>query len=110
MKDFSNRQKHPYKEFPRGVKIINFENNGQDSITILGDYALSYTKTHISELRRNVVIINHNDVSKLETDQLFWDQKNKYLFTEKNFVLTKIDDTITGTGFESMENLRKIYF
>jgi LPS export ABC transporter protein LptC len=107
LNDFSNRKNHPYNEFPTGIKIINFENNGKDSTTILGDYALSYSKTSISELKGNVVVINHTDMSRLETTQLFWDQKNKYFFTEKSFILTKVDDTIFGIGFESMENLRK---
>tara|TARA_B100000787_G_scaffold170052_1_gene163686 strand:- start:39741 stop:40313 length:573 start_codon:yes stop_codon:yes gene_type:complete len=107
LNDFSNRKNHPYNEFPEGIKIINFENNGKDSITVLGDYALSYSKTSISELKGNVVVINHTDASRLETDQLFWDQKNKYFFTEKSFILTKINDTVIGVGFESMENLKK---
>lgn len=107
LNDFSNRKKHPYNEFPRGVKIINFENKGKDSITVLGDYALSYKKTSISELKNNVVVINHTDKSRLETSQLFWDQKNKYFFTEKEFTLTTPTDTIIGIGFESMENLKK---
>ena len=53
------------------------------------------------------MVINHTDASRLETDQLFWDQKNKYFFTEKSFILTKINDTVIGVGFESMENLKK---
>ncbi len=28
MLDFSNRKEHPYNEFPKGIKIINFEKNG----------------------------------------------------------------------------------
>ena len=32
---------------------------------------------------------------------------NKYFFTEKRFILTKIYDTIVGEGFESKENLKK---
>ena len=107
MNDFSNRKIHPYNEFPQGVKIINFEKNGLDSTTIIGDYALTYSKTSISELKGNVVVINHTDASRLETDQLFWDQKNKYFFTEKSFILTRINDTVIGVGFESMENLKK---
>ena len=39
------------------MKIINFE--GKDSVTVTGDYALSYSKTNISELVGNVVVINH---------------------------------------------------
>ena len=107
LRDFSNREKHPYNEFPEGIKIINFENNGQDSITVIGDYALSYSKTSISELRGNVLVINHTYDSRLETEQLFWDKKNKYFFTEKSFKLTKTNDTVIGIGFESRENLKK---
>ena len=105
--DFTNRKNHPYNEFPEGLTIINFENDGRDSITVIGDYSLSYSKTSISEIKGNVVVVNHTDQSKLETEQLFWDQKNKYFFTEKSFILTKSDDTIIGIGFESMENLNK---
>lgn len=109
LNDFSNRKNHPYNEFPKGIKIIKFQNNGQDSVTVLGDYALSYSKTSMSELRGNVVVINHTEQSKLETEQLFWDQKNKYFFSEKSFILTKLADStiLKGIGFESKEDLSK---
>ncbi len=109
MKDFRNREEHPYNEFPEGIKIINFENKGKDSVTITGDYAISYTTTSMSEIRGNVVVINHTEASKLETDQLFWDQKTKYFFSEKKFTLIRMKerDTTRGYGFESRENLSK---
>jgi LPS export ABC transporter protein LptC len=101
--DFSNRKQHPYNEFPKGVKIINFE--GKDSVTVTGNYALSYTKTEISELVGNVVVINHSENSKLETEQLFWDQNTQYFFSEKAFTLSTLKDTIYGVGFECKEDL-----
>lgn len=107
LRDFRNREDHPYNEFPEGVKIINFENKGKDSVTVIGDYALSYTKTLISEIRGNVVVINHTENSRLETEQLFWDQKTKYFFSEKKFLLIKLNDTTRGHGFESKEDLSK---
>ena len=107
MLDFSNRKEHPYSEFPKGVKIINFEKNGFDSVTITGNYALSYAKTSISEIRGNVVVVNHTDQSRLETEQLFWDEKTKYFVSEKAFKLTKESDTIFGVGFESKDDLSK---
>ncbi len=107
MLDFSNRKEHPYSEFPEGIKIINFERNGIDSVTIIGDYALSYPKTSISEIKGNVVVVNHTDKSTLETEQLFWDEKTKYFVTEKAFKLTKESDTIFGVGFESKDDLTK---
>lgn len=107
LNDFSNRKNHPYNEFPKGIKIVNFENSGVDSVTVVGDYALSFSKTSISEIKGNVVVINHTEKTKLETSQLFWDQKNKYFFSEKSFVLTTPTDTFKGIGFESKEDLSK---
>lgn len=107
MLDFSNRKAHPYSEFPNGIKIINFENRGKDSVTITGNYALSYSKTSVSEIKGNVVVINHTDSSRLETEQLFWDEKTKYFVSEKAFKLTKENDTIFGVGFESKDDLTK---
>ncbi len=107
LKDYSNRKEHPYNEFPSGIKIVTFETNGIDSTTIIGDYALTYAKTQISELRGNVIVINHKDRSKLATDQLFWDQNTDYFYSEKKFVLTTITDTIHGVGFESKKDLSK---
>ena len=107
LKDFSNREAHPYNEFPDGLKIVSYKNKGKDSITILGDYGLTYMKTQISEIKGNVVVVNHTDQSKLETDQLFWDENTKYFFSEKKFKLTTQKDTILGVGFESKQDLSK---
>lgn len=105
--DFSNRKEHPYNEFPKGIKIINFSNKGKDSVTITGDYALSYSKTKVSEIRGNVIVLNHAEKSKLVTDQLYWDQTTKYFFSEEAFTLTTEKDTIKGVGFECKEDLSK---
>jgi len=107
MHDYSNRKDHPYNEFPLGLTIVNFENNGKDSVTITGDYGLSYSTTMVSEIKGNVVIINHSNRSRLETEQLFWDQKSKYFFSEKNYILTTVKDTFQGVGFECKEDLSK---
>tara|TARA_B110001454_G_scaffold120475_1_gene112473 strand:- start:1291 stop:1887 length:597 start_codon:yes stop_codon:yes gene_type:complete len=101
--DFSNRKQHPYNEFPKGVKIINFD--GKDSVTVTGNYALSYSKTEISELIGNVVVINHSENSRLVTEQLYWDQNTKYFFSEKAFTLSTLKDTVYGVGFECKEDL-----
>ncbi len=104
MLDFNNRDKHPYSEFPEGIKITSIEKNG-DSITIEGGYAKSYKKTQISEIKYNVVIYNYAQKHKLVTSQVFWDQKAQYYFTEKKFVFYTLTDTIRGTGFEASEDL-----
>lgn len=107
LKDFSNRKEHPYNEFPKGLILVSYTNNGKDSITIKGDYGLSYSKTKISELRGNVILINHTDKSTLETEQLYWDQNTDYCYSEKKFKLTTANDVGYGIGFESKKDLSK---
>lgn len=104
--DYANREAHPYQEFPEGIQIVNFEKNG-DSITLTADYARSFTKTAISEVKGNVVIINHKDRSRLYTEQLYWDQNTHYIYTDSDFTLYKNKDTVKGRGFESNEDLTK---
>ncbi|MCG8182750.1 LPS export ABC transporter periplasmic protein LptC [Tenacibaculum piscium] len=105
--DFSNRKEHPYSEFPKGITIISIDEKAKDSTSIKGNYAITYRKTAVSEIKGNVVITNYKANTKLETNQLFWDQKEHYFFTENGFRLTTLQDTINGFGFESKENLTK---
>ena len=105
--DFTNRKNHPYNEFPIGIKIVNFSKKSNDSVTITGDYALSYSKTKVSEIRGNVVVVNHTEKSRLETEQLLWDQKTAYFYSEKAFVLTTPTSIVKGVGFECKEDLSK---
>ncbi|MEI6866702.1 LPS export ABC transporter periplasmic protein LptC [Flavicella sp.] len=99
--DFSNRESHPYSEYPKGIKLVTIGNSGKDSTTVTGNYAKSFNKTRISELIGDVVVYNHTDNSMLKTPQLYWDQKTNYVFTEENFSLIVDGDTIKGKGFES---------
>lgn len=103
--DFSNRSKHPYNEFPEGLKIVTIDKK-RDSLVVTGDYAVTYTKTNVSEIKGNVVIINHADYKKLLTDQLFWDQNTKYFYTEEAFTLITKTDTLYGVGFDASEDLK----
>lgn len=103
--DFSNRKKHPYQEFPNGIKIITFDKR-DDSTTITADYAITYKKTQISEIKGNVVVLNHLKKMKLKTEQLFWDQKENYFYSIKKSVLTSPNDTLIGlSGFDSNADL-----
>ncbi|MFV0248210.1 MAG: LPS export ABC transporter periplasmic protein LptC [Tenacibaculum sp.] len=103
--DYTNRKEHPYNEFPEGIKIISFDKNGKDSTTITANYALTYNNTRISEIKDNVVIVNHSENTVLETNQLYWDQREKYFFTEHGFRLRSPADTVNGFGFESKQDL-----
>ena len=106
--DYSNRDRHPYSEFPQGLHITKIDEN-RDSITVDGDYAITYSKTNIAEIRKHVIIVNYTNNYKLKTEQIFWDQNLHYFVTEKPFTLYTPTDTLMGEGFESKENLTQWY-
>lgn len=107
MNDYSNRENHPYTEFPKGLKITTYDTNG-DSVVLKADYAITFTKTNISEATNNVSIVNYADNSTLKTSQLFWDANVHYIYTEKEFTLITQTDTIHGKGLDANEDLSKI--
>lgn len=107
LNDFANREDHPYQEFPKGIEITTYTEDN-DSITLTADYAKTFSKTGISEVNGNVVVTNYREKSKLLTEQLFWDQKTHYIYTEKPFKLYTQTDSLKGIGFESKEDLSKV--
>lgn len=102
--DFSNRKKHPYNEFPKGIKITNFDAN--DSTVVTANYAITYKNTQITEIKGNVVVYNYAKKFTLLTEQLFWDQKENYYFSNKKSILTSVTDTLIGQdGFDAKSDL-----
>ncbi|KGO80483.1 LPS export ABC transporter periplasmic protein LptC [Flavobacterium beibuense] len=88
MLDFSNLD-YGFNEFPKGVHVTMLDENGNKTF-IESDYAISYNKTQLIDLQGNVKITSH-DGKRLETQQLYYDQKNEWFYTEKNFKFTDED-------------------
>jgi len=76
----------PFTEFPKGIHLTLMDERGNKS-TIVANYAIFYKVTKIIDLQGNVVITSH-DGKKLETSQLYYDQKSEWFFTEKPFKYT----------------------
>ncbi|MFD2908272.1 LPS export ABC transporter periplasmic protein LptC [Flavobacterium ardleyense] len=85
MLDYSNIR-NPFTEFPKGIHVTLFDKKEQTT-TIVSKYAISYKNTSIIDLQGDVTITSH-DGQKLETSQLYFDQKNEWFFTEKQFKFT----------------------
>lgn len=85
MLDYSNLE-YGFNEFPKGIHVTMLGENNEKSY-VESDYAITYAKTDIIDLQGNVKITSH-DGSRLETSQLYYDQKNEWFYTEKNFKFT----------------------
>lgn len=82
MLDFSNKE-FSYSEFPDGITLHFYNENNQKS-TVVADYGVIYTKTDLVDLRGNVRLDTH-DGKRLEASQLYWDQKNNWIFTNEPY-------------------------
>lgn len=102
--DFDNL-KFPHKTFPEGVLVDFFDENNKKS-TITADYGIIYSATNVIDLQGNVVIESH-DGKKLETQQLYWDQANEWIFTKEKFKFTNPEDgtVMDGEGMDFNKDL-----
>jgi len=100
--DFSNFE-FPYQEFPKGIEVHFWDENDTES-TVNSDYAIRFNDTGIVDLRENVRIFT-SDSTLLTAEQLYWDQTNQWLFTNKPYTITFPDGSFNnGEQFDASED------
>ena len=96
----------PFTEFPKGINVTLYDKNGKKTV-VKSDYAVSYKVTNIIDLKGNVKIISQ-DGQTLETEQLYFDQKNDWFFTEKNFKFTDPKGDSNGQGIDFSKDFKVV--
>lgn len=96
----------PFTEFPKGIDVTLYDNNNKRTF-VVADYATSYKLTNLIDLKGNVKITSQ-DGQILETDQLYFDQKNEWFFTEKNFKFTDPKGVSNGQGIDFSKDFKVI--
>lgn len=105
MLDFATVQ-YPFTEFPKGMHLTLFDKNGKKTF-IESKYAVSHKATNLIDLQDKVKISNENG-EMLETEQLYYDQKNEWFFTEKKFKFTSPKGVSYGEGIDFSKDFKKI--
>lgn len=99
-----DQAKEPYIELKKGVKVAKF---AADSTTIEADLVANYArydkKKKIWEARGNVIAHSYKEDRTLYTEQLFWDEGRKKIYTDKPAKMVDAGKIHYGTGFESDE-------
>jgi len=99
----SNNKK--YSEFPKGLHVYFYNDSMVVKAEIMAKYAINQDNTQLWEARNDVVVINSKG-EKLNTEQLFWDQNKKIIYTKKYCRITTPDgnQSIGENGMEANEN------
>lgn len=97
--------KNPFVEFPKAVLVTLYDNKGNRT-TVVADKAISYKKTEVIDLIGNVKIATF-DGKILETNQLYFDQKNEWFFTEESFQFKDADGSfLQGIGIDFSKDFK----
>ena len=108
MLDFAAVQ-YPFTDFPKGILVTLYDEKNKKSF-IRSDFATSFKGTDLIDLRGNVKISNEFG-QYLTTDQLYFDQKNEWFYTEKPFVM--VDEkagTTAGQGIDFSKDFKIINY
>jgi LPS export ABC transporter protein LptC len=104
MLDYDKVEK-PYTEMPKGVKVIFYNAELQETGTITANYAIYHKKEKIILLRKNVVGTNVKGET-FSSDELIWDQNTKQITSNQVVHVRMADGTaLDGTSFTSDEGL-----
>lgn len=97
MLDYSQLE-FPFTEFPKGINLTVYDEKGNKNF-VTSNYAISYSGSNLIDLSGNVKITTHDNKS-LETEQIYYDQKNEWFFTQKPVRFTNNGSIINGTGID----------
>nr|WP_235924292.1 LPS export ABC transporter periplasmic protein LptC [Flavobacterium lotistagni] len=98
------RVEFPFTEFPKGVHVTMYDDKGKRTF-ITSEYAVTFKGTDLIDLQKNVKISNESG-QMLETQQLYFDQKNEWFFTEKKFKFTDPKGISFGEGIDFSKDFK----
>ena len=96
----------PFTEFPKGLKVTMYDNNGKKTF-VTSKYAITFKNTDLIDLQGNVKITNEAG-QLFETEQLYFDQKNEWFYTEKRFKFTDAKGFTYGEGVDFSKDFKII--
>lgn len=98
-----------YELFPKGIAVYGYTEDGKLETEIIADNArhLKYKDGRESwEAFGNVVVKNLINQEIMETDTLYWDQKNEKIYTHCYVRMYSPDGFMQGYGMESDQRAR----
>ncbi|MCF8380717.1 MAG: LPS export ABC transporter periplasmic protein LptC [Bacteroidales bacterium] len=107
IKQFTKTER-PYIEFPDGIYVEFYDDSIKIEATLKADYALYYNEENLWEARGNVQAHNIVKNENLNTEELFWNEDKKLIYSN-SFSRIETDDGIFygQDGFESNQKFTK---
>lgn len=99
-----DKAKDPYWYFPEGIYLEKFDSLFQIEAKIFADSAWNFTDRKLWRLKGHVDIRNMEGEMFL-SDELFWDQQEQRVYSDKYIEIKRGDTELKGYGFESNQEM-----
>jgi LPS export ABC transporter protein LptC len=93
------------QEFPEGLYLEFYDDFGKISSTLQANHAFFFKEENKWRGRGNVIVKNITKSQQLNTEELFWKQDTKKIFTDKFVTIRDKEDVIYGTGLDADQDL-----
>ncbi|MDE5594652.1 MAG: LPS export ABC transporter periplasmic protein LptC [Muribaculaceae bacterium] len=94
----------PFWRFPDGLNLQQYDLQMQPDATMECDSAVYFSRMRLWQLDGHVMMVNTLRDTFL-SQQLFWDQAKRQVYTDSFIHIVRSDRIIEGYGFESNENM-----
>lgn len=94
-----------YTEFPNGLELKKFDEHNKVVSSITANYARQYSAEAKWEAKNNVIATNANG-DTLKTELLYWEEREKKIYTNEFVKIIRADQQFTGTGMTSDQNMQ----
>jgi LPS export ABC transporter protein LptC len=99
--DFGNGD----QEYPEGFFLEFYDKLGNPTSSLRADYCYYTRKDNLYKATGNVVIQDNETKDKLNTEELFWDEKKGEVFTDKFVRIEKEGELHMGDGLEAKQDI-----
>lgn len=91
-------------EFPEGIEIKFFTKDGILETTMIADRGYYMKNENLYRGEGNVQVKNLIKDQSLKTEEIFWNQAQKKIYTEKFVTIQDPQKIINGTGMDADDN------
>ena len=102
---FDDTEGGTFIDFPKGLHYFVYNKDEEIETQIKCNYAIYYQTIELWELKNDVEIINAEG-SVVNSEHIFWDTREKRIYSDEFVKITTKDDIITGYGFETDEDIK----
>jgi LPS export ABC transporter protein LptC len=95
---------YPFTSFPKGIDLTMYDASGKKTF-VKSNTAISFKGTQIIDLSGNVTITNEVG-QKMTTEQLYFDQKAEWFFTDKKYNFTSPTGSLNGEGVDFSKDFK----